>query len=193
MNTVGDYAFKSVGENVTIYPQAKIIGAEFMEIGSNVIIDDFVMIQARAPLYIGNYVHIAAFSSITGGGACCLEDFSGLAGGVRIVTGSDDFLGNGLTNPTVPAEFRAVRRGRVTIRAHVIIGTNSVVLPDVCIGAGASIGAGSVVRKSLAPWTVYSGNPLKAIRPRPSEKILAAEQALFEKYGRPPRLFRDIQ
>ena len=187
-----EYNFKSVGDNTTVYPLAKIVGAENIEIGSNVIIDDFVFIAARGPLYIGNYVHIASFTSITGGGACCLEDFSGLSSGVRVLTGSDDFLGGSLTNPTVPEEFRSVTRSQVVIKAHAIIGANTVILPGVTVGVGAAVGAASVVRKDLQPWAVYTGTPAKRIRGRRQDRIEQYEQQLFARYGRPARIFRDI-
>ena len=190
--SVGEYNFKSVGDNTTIYPLAKIVGAENIEIGSNVIIDDFVFIVASGPLYIGNYVHIASFTSITGGGECCLEDFSGLSSGVRVITGSDDFLGRSLTNPTVPDEFRSVNRSRVIIKAHAIIGANSVIFPGVTVGVGAAVGAASVVRKDLQSWGVYTGTPAKRIRPRRQDRIEKYEQKLYEAYGRPPRSFRNI-
>ena len=187
-----EYNFKSVGDNTTVYPLAKIVGAENIEIGSNVIIDDFVFIVATGPLYIGNYVHIASFTSITGGGACCLEDFSGLSSGVRVLTGSDDFLGGSLTNPTAPEEFRSVNRSQVVIKAHAIIGANTVILPGVTVGVGAAVGAASVVRKDLQPWGVYMGTPAKRIRGRRQDRIEQYEQQLFARNGRPPRIFRNI-
>lgn len=63
--------FRKVGSNVRIFPGAKVIGREHISIGDNVIIDDFVFIYATAPMFIGSYVHIASFSSITGGGGWC--------------------------------------------------------------------------------------------------------------------------
>ncbi|MEK8090577.1 hypothetical protein [Thermithiobacillus plumbiphilus] len=190
---LSEYKFKSVGENVTIYPLAKIVGAENVEIGSNVIIDDYVFIVATRPVFIGNYVHVASFTSITGGGECYLEDFCGLSSGIRVVTGSDDFLGLGLTNPTIPSEFRAVKRSYVEIKAHAIIGANSVILPGVTVGVGAAVGAGSVVRKSLDPWNIYAGNDARLIGERRRDRILRYEQELYLRYGTPPRCFRDLR
>ncbi len=185
-----EHTFKSVGTDVTIYPQAKIVGAENIEIGSHVIIDDFAFIVATAPMFIGNYVHIASFVSITGGGECWIEDFAGIAAGVRLVTGSDDFLGGGLTNPTVPKEYRSVSRSFVIVGAHALIGTNSVVLPGVTIGEGAAIGACSLVRKDAQSWSVYAGVPAKRMFARRADVILRYEQQLYAQYGRPPKAFR---
>ncbi|RJX80580.1 DapH/DapD/GlmU-related protein [Pseudomonas sp. LS-2] len=170
--------FRALGENVKIYPGAKLYGREFISIGSNVIIDDFVFIYATAPLYIGSYVHISSFCSISGGGAVVLEDFSGLASGVRVVCGSDDFLGESLTNPTVPAEYRNTKRSFVHVGRHAIVGANAVILPGVTIGEGCAVGAGSVVSKSLEPWGICAGQPARRIRTRPHEVILESERAL---------------
>lgn len=54
--------------NVKTFEYTKIIGLENIEFGENVIIDDFVLIYAKEKIKIGNFVHIASFSSISGGG-----------------------------------------------------------------------------------------------------------------------------
>jgi acetyltransferase-like isoleucine patch superfamily enzyme len=170
------------GRNLRIYAGAKIIGGEFISLGDNVIIDDFVFIYAAAETVIGSHVHLASFCSITGGGSLQMGDFSGLSSGVRVITGSDDFLGGSLTNPTIPAEFRNVRRAAVSIGSHVIIGANAVVLPDIVIGEGAAVGAGAVITRDLAPWGIYAGSPARRLRERPSQTILADAQRLRSRY-----------
>jgi acetyltransferase-like isoleucine patch superfamily enzyme len=178
-----DFARK--GANVRIFPGAELLGRDRIHIGSNVIIDDFVFIGPHAELTIGNYVHIAAHASITGGGSCVIADFAGISSGARILSGTDDFGGVGLTGPTVPAEFRAVERGVVTVESHVVVGANAVVLPNVTIGEGAVVGAGSVVTKSLEPWFVYVGAPARPLKPRRREEVLAGERELYRRFGRP--------
>lgn len=44
------------------------------------------------------------------------------------------------------------------------IGLNTIVLRGVEIGEGAVVGAGSVVTKSVEPWTVVAGNPARYVR-----------------------------
>jgi galactoside O-acetyltransferase len=44
------------------------------------------------------------------------------------------------------------------------IGMNSIILKGVTIGEGSVVAAGSVVTKSVAPWTLVGGNPAKFIR-----------------------------
>lgn len=47
------------------------------------------------------------------------------------------------------------------------IGFNTIVLKGVTIGEGAIVGAGSVVTKDVAPWTIVAGNPARLIREIP--------------------------
>ncbi len=170
--------YKKIGENVKIYPLAKILNPEVITIGNNVIIDDFVLLMGGKETIIGNYVHIASFCNITGGGKFIMEDFSGLSSGCRIFTGSEDFSGSSLTNPTIPLEFRNVIRSFIVIKKHSILGANVVVLPGVTIGEGTAIGANSLVTKDCEPWTIYVGSPAKPIRSRPKKRILELEAQL---------------
>lgn len=158
-------------KNVKIYPGAKIIGMENVEFGHDIIIDDFVFIYAKKRIHIGNYVHIAAFSSITGGEEVTFGDFSTLSWGCRVFTATDDFTDRGFGNSTVPEEYRNVRRDSVTLGRFAIVGANSVILPGVTLGEGVSIGANSVVTRSLEPWGVYVGN--RRVRDRDRDAVLA--------------------
>lgn len=158
-------------KNVKIYPGAKIVGMENVEFGHDIIIDDFVFIYAKKKIRVGNYVHIAAFSSITGGEEVTFGEFSTLSWGCRIFTATDDFSGKGFGNSTVPEEYRNVYRGSVTLARFAIVGANSVILPGVTLGEGVSVGANSVVTRNLEPWGVYIGN--RRVRDRDRNAVLA--------------------
>lgn len=174
--------FRSCGEDVTIYPGAKILRPETISIGDAVTIDDFVLLAGGKSTTIGSFVHLAAFSSYVGGGELVVEDFAGISMGTRVFTGTDDFSGAGLTGPNIPPEFRAVDRGSVHIGRFVIVGANSVILHGVHIGEGVAIGAGSVVTRNCEPWTIYAGAPAKPIRPRTKERMLEMEKQLRASY-----------
>lgn len=136
-----------------IYDDAKVINLEKLKIGYKSQIDDFVFFNCGEESILGDFVHIASFCSIIGGGIFYMDHFSGLSAGCRIITGSDDFTGGALTNPTVPSTYTNVKKSTVTIGKHAILGTNVTVLPGVTIGEGAAVGAGALVRKDL-------GNPV---------------------------------
>ncbi|AUB40870.1 Acetyltransferase [Nostoc flagelliforme CCNUN1] len=143
---------------VITFEYTKIIGLENIEFGRNIIIDDFVFIYAKTAINIGSYVHIASFTSITGGESFTMGDFSALSSGVRIFTGSDDFKYWGFGNSTICEKYRNTKRASIHIGKFCVIGANSVILPGVTVGEGATVGAGSVVTKNLEPWGIYIGN-----------------------------------
>ena len=170
---------KFCGKDVRIADNVVIKHPELVGIGSHVAIDDFTVITTAAD--IGDYVHIASHCAITGGpeSKFIMNDFSGLSTGCRMICGSDDYLGSGLTNPTIPAKYRAtVKFGMIELRRHVILGANCVVLPDNQICEGVAVGACSLVTGTLNPWGVYFGVPAKYVRERKADRIISLEAAL---------------
>jgi acetyltransferase-like isoleucine patch superfamily enzyme len=108
-----------------------------------------------------------------------------LSSGVKIYSASDDYLGRSMTNPTVPEKYKKVKIGKVILEKHVIIGSSSVILPNVTIGEGASVGALSLVKDNLEEWSVYAGSPVKKLgkrlkKPLELEKLFLEENELEE-------------
>lgn len=174
--------FAYVGENVKIFKNNILINPKNIYLGDGCQIDDYVHIIASKPIKIGKRVHIGTQTTITGGGEFIIEDYAGIAAGCRIITGTDDFLGLGMTNPCVPEKFRIVHRNFVHIKKHALLGTNTIVLPGVTIEEGTACSVLSVFTKDSKPWTIYRGNPAKAICQRESEKILSLEKELIKEY-----------
>lgn len=170
--------FKSIGSNVQIARNATIVGPENIELGDNVRIDPYCSIIAiHGWAKIGSFVHIAGYCYVSANEGVSLGDFSGISQGVKIYTRSDDYTGEYLTNPTVPEKYTGVIGGSVTLGKHVIIGSGSVILPKVCIGEGSSVGALSLVTKSLDAWGIYAGSPAKRLKSR-SKRLLELEAEL---------------
>jgi galactoside O-acetyltransferase len=167
------------GAGVKVYAGARLVGAERIALGDRSQIDEGVRVFAGEGVEIGRHVHLAFGASISGGGRCEIGDFASVAAGVRLITGSDLADGSGLTNPTVPATLRAVRRDRVRIGAHAVLFTGVIVLPGVSIGEGAVVSAGAVVHRDLKPWAIYAGQPLVQIGVRPKETILRRARELL--------------
>jgi acetyltransferase-like isoleucine patch superfamily enzyme len=174
------FAFRSCGEDVTIYEWVRILHPELINVGSHVIIDDFVFIDGSGGIAIGSHVHIASFASLVGGGRIVVGDFAGIAGGSRLVSGSDRFDGSGLTGPTIPDRWRSVERSRIELGRHAVLGTNVVVHPGVTIGDGTIVGSNSLVTRDLPPWTICVGTPAEPVGERPRETMLEYERALLE-------------
>jgi len=178
--------FGEIGTRVVLYPHIIFVNQENLYLKNHIIISEFCWIHAGLNTTIGNFIHLASFCSISGGGVFILEDFSGVSAGVRIINGSEMTRGEGLTNPTIPAEFRAMFRSYVHIQRHAFIGSNVVVHPGVTIGEGAVIGAHSQVTKDIDPWTINVGQPAKAIGKRPSDKIKRLEEKVYARFGIKP-------
>jgi len=153
--------FKSYGENVLISKYAKFYHPERIVIGNNVRIDDFCILSAGGKIEIGNYIHIACYTSIIGEGNVTIEDFCSISGRVSIYSSSDDYMGLAMTNPMVPSSFTRVSSLPVIMHKHVILGCGTIILPGVELGEGVSIGAMSLVNENCEAETIYTGNPLQ--------------------------------
>lgn len=60
----------------------------------------------------------------------------------------------------------ADRGGEIVIGDRVWIGYRAIILPGVTIGEGAVVGAGTVVTRNVAAYTIVAGNPGKVIGQR---------------------------
>lgn len=168
---------KSFGNNVKISRKCSIYSPESISVGNNVRIDDYCcLVGGEKGINIGSNVHIAFFCIILGNGGVIIEDFAGMSSRCSIYSTTDDYSGSTLTNPTVPAEYKAVINGEVHLGKHVIIGTNTTVLPNVYIGEGCAVGAHSLVNKSLDSWGMYVGVPVKRSKDR-KKTLLEYEKA----------------
>jgi len=96
-------------KNLRIFEFTKIINPEYVFVGDNVIIDDFCLLYAKedAPIKIGSWVHIASFTSLTGG-PVSIGNFCAIASGSRIIAGSDHYNNGALMNPPIPEKCLSV-------------------------------------------------------------------------------------
>ena len=159
-----NFGFKTFGKNVLISDKCSIYGADKIEIGSDIRIDDFCVLSAGdGGIKIGNNVHIAIYSSLQGKGRITLDDFVGISSRVSIYSSNDDYFGRYMTNPTIPSQFTGVIYGDVTICKHVIVGCGSVILPNVILNMGCAVGSLSLVNTDCDELYIYGGNPLKKL------------------------------
>lgn len=170
--------FACFGENVRLSDKASYYNCKNIRLGNNVRIDDFCVLSAGiGGIDIGNYIHIAVFSSLIGAGNISLADFCNISSRVAIYSSSDDFSGKAMTNPTVPAEFTNVQSADVKIGRHVIIGAGSIILPNVTLEEGVAVGALSLVKKDCQAFGIYMGSPAKRITERKRD-LLALEKTI---------------
>jgi len=170
--------FLSIGQNVNISDRASFYNTANISLGNNIRIDDFCVLSAgTGGIFLGDYIHMAVYSSLIGAGNITLSDFCGLSSRVSIYSSNDDYSGTKMTNPTVPQHFTGVTHADVTLAKHVIIGAGSVILPGITIHKGAAIGALSLVNKDCEAFGIYAGIPAKRIGNR-SRKLLEVEKEM---------------
>jgi len=168
--------FKSIGSNVLISRKTSFYGISRISIGNNVRIDDFCVLSAgKGGIEIGNFVHIAVFSSLQGEGKITLQDYAGVSSKVSIYSSNDDYFGEYMSNPTVPAKYTNVTHADVFIGKHVLIGSGAVLLPGIRVNLGAVIGALSLVYEDCDEFYIYKGNPAKKLIKR-SRNLLSLEK-----------------
>lgn len=147
-----------------IHPSADVKTAE---IGEGTSIWQFVVILDGAQ--IGKNCNICAHSLIEGdviiGNNVTVKSGVYLWNATRIE--DNVFIGPNatFTNDIMPRskEYPDSFLG-ITVQRGASIGANATLLPGVTVGEYAMVGAGSVVTKDVAPYTVVAGNPAKLIR-----------------------------
>jgi galactoside O-acetyltransferase len=124
-----------------------------------------VRIMPRCSLYArGGSISIGSRTALNSGVFVDAED------GGTITIGSDCGIGPGTViraanhrfgKAGIPISMQGHRPGRIVIEDDVWIGANCTILPDVRIGTGAVVGAGSVVTRDVPPHTVATGVPAR--------------------------------
>lgn len=163
INKIG---FKSVGSNVLISDKAVFYRPERISIGNNVRIDDFCVLANN--IVLGDYIFVGLYTCILSGPDSIVElnNFSTLAYRCMIFTGSDDYSGLTMTNPTIPEKYRGVCEKSVYIGKQCIVGTGSTIMPGANLAEGVSVGAMSLVTKPTQEWKIYAGIPARIIKER---------------------------
>lgn len=167
---ISQLGLKSYGKNVRISRYAQIYSPEKISIGDNVRIDDFCILSGR--ITIGSHIHIAAYCAMYGADyGIVMEDYTGLSARATIYAAMDDFSGDYLIGPIHEDEYTNVTGGMVRICVYSQIGAGALIFPNLIVSEGAVLGAMSMAKKSLEPWSIYAGVPAKKIKNR-SKRLL---------------------
>lgn len=173
----------AVGDGVTIFAGALLLRPELIKVGEGSRIDDFTRIEGGTGVEIGRYVHVSSFCSIFAGGSALLGDYSCMAEGSRILTGSEQL--DAAMSSVAPGEWRSVVTATSILDHLAFLATNAVMLPGVVVGVGAVVGAGSVANRDVPPWEVWAGVPARKIAERDPAPLIARGVPVDE-LGRQP-------
>lgn len=120
-------------------------------------------VQTKQPrLIIGNNVDIGWQNTIAVGSQVIIEDNVRIASGAFIFGYSGHSLDSQLRAEGMPDEESNI--GDILIKRDAWLGTNVTVRPNVTIGQGTIVAAGSVVTRDLPDFVVAAGNPAKVVR-----------------------------
>lgn len=153
--------------------------ADSVVLGTDVLIPQPTLVNLYG-CTIGGATRIGAFVEIQKncqvGARCKISSHSFLCEGVHLE--DEVFVGHGVmfTNDLYPRATRADGAAQTeadwkVVPTHVgrraSIGSNATILAGIKIGEGAIVGAGSVVTRDVAPYTIVAGNPARSRGPVP--------------------------
>ena len=108
-------------------------------------------------VFIGDHVRIDAGHAEL----IYIDDFAHVTGGCRLLCHQRDLSNYRVGDNAAKLKYRL---GEIHIGKGVMIGMESMVMPGVCIGDGAIIGAGSLVSKDIPAWTIATGCPARVVK-----------------------------
>lgn len=152
-----------IGENSIISSKSIIyLDGQRLEIGKNCIIHEFSYIRLYGGfIEIGNNCSINPFCVIYGHGGLKIGNDVRIAAHCTIIPANHIF-----NDPNTPITKQGETALGIVIQDDVWIGTGVKILDGVEIGKGCVIGAGSVVTKSIPPFSVIAGVPARIIKKR---------------------------
>lgn len=130
-----------------------------IEIGKNTFVNTGTTLIARNNISIGDYVTIAW--------GCTIYDHNSHSLDYRERQKDIDRQNNDFKNGRsfiASKDWSVIKSKSIVIKNNVWIGFDCVILSGVTIGEGAIIGARSVVRNDVEPWTVVAGNPATVMK-----------------------------
>jgi len=158
---------KKCGVDVRIYPLAKICKPEVIELDDYCRIRDFVFIWPGIGVRIGKYTDMQPHSVIWGGGEIVIGDYVSVAPGTVLLTAVYSHTEGLRMVDGLPEGNTHALYGKIVIENDVYVGANSTLMPNITVGEGAIIGAGSFVNKDVERWGIYVGSPARKIGKRP--------------------------
>lgn len=140
---VGDYSYVR-GRLITHFPTSRLTIGDNCFINARTVIESFEQVQIGSDAQIG-------FDVIISDGQHHSTNWADRVSDQRIWRNGGSV--NAETLETKP----------VIVEDGVWIGARAIILPGITLGEGSTVGAGSVVTKSVPPFSVAAGNPARIV------------------------------
>lgn len=152
------------GEACVFETDVLIFHPENVHLGRNVYVGHRTILKGyyKGELRIGDETWIGQNCFFHSAGGLRIGARVGIGPGVMILTSEHQELGRAVAPLLSPVDTAPVE-----IEDEVNLGVGAIVLPGVRIGRGARIGAGAVVTRDIAPYSVAAGSPARVLRERP--------------------------
>lgn len=163
------FAVSKCGHKTDIMPEFWLEGGKYISVGSHFTARNGLRLEAwdqyknerYTPIIcigdhvnVGDYCHIGAVRSVMIGNHVLMGSKVYITDHHHGTTNRDD-----LEQP--PADRKLYSKGSVIIEDDVFIGDNVVIMPGVKVGRSSVLAAGTIVTKSVPPFSVVSGIPGK--------------------------------
>lgn len=132
----------------------------------------------KGMVYIGNKVHIAPYSIVSGIGGVYISDNCGIASGTKIFSFSNHYRSDEFPSDWnfcfalfVESSRQYMIEGPVFLGNNVGVASNVTILPGVSIGKCSFVAINSVVMDSFIENSLIAGNPAKRVKDRFESKI----------------------
>lgn len=130
----------------------------FSKCGKNVNVESGAFFHSGRKIFIGDNSSIGVNAKLYG--VVYIGDNVMMGPDVIIITSNHNF-----SRIDIPMNEQGFQDNvAVKIGSDVWIGARAIILPGVCIGSGAIIGAGAVVTKNIQSGAIIGGNPAKVIK-----------------------------
>jgi len=187
---------RSLGANVRFGVGVRIYGPDWVSIGDNCWIDDYVIIVAgpvsfagehvrrkanpafphrEGEVVIGEQVHIAPFVLLQGHGGLSVGNCLTVAAGAKLYSLSHHYRDLTGESPSdviwkfvglAPRAEQSLICAPTVIQDNAAVGLNAVVLPGSTVGRNSWLGAQSLLQGELAPDVIAAGAPALVIKMR---------------------------
>jgi acetyltransferase-like isoleucine patch superfamily enzyme len=168
-------------------------GASLIRFGKGVTLERGVMLDGlmRRGIVLGDHAKIGAYSVLAGapisnlgegismGANSAVDAYSFIGSSGFVSIGQNVIMGQHVgfhpenhefDRIDIPIREQGTTRQGITIEDDVWVGSNAIFLDGAHVGRGSVIGAGSVVRGSIPPYSIAVGVPAKVVRSRMSNK-----------------------